>query len=299
MQNRHAERADQHDFAGRRAAVLPERNRPGEQPDGQEHRGNRVREAELLQIGQAAPPRLHLPPDAVIEARMLALQSAERPHERHIPDNVDHLAVDRGGLVRELMVVSCAPGGEAEHPDHENCGDHEQHRRHRSAHGEHKADRENSRKARRQDVPDQHVLDREHGVRGRRDPARQRAGQPVGKVARRMAAQVAEQIAANVPGHLDKGLDADPAREPPEQIVGRDQRDQQSECEPYGGGGGVAAGQRVHQEFDAVLSADRTGDRHQHGGEDHGVGYGSPLQITDKERNRTVGEIAEAIHYGL
>ena len=162
MQHGHAERADQHDLARRRAAGLPQRDRPGEQTDRQNDGGNGVRQAELLQIGQAAPARLHLPLHAVIEARMLALQSAKRPDERHIADGVDHLAVDRGGFVRELMMVRRTGGGELEHPDDENAGDEQQHRGHRTAHGEHETDRERRCKARGQDIPDQHVFDREH-----------------------------------------------------------------------------------------------------------------------------------------
>ena len=109
---------------------------------------------------------------------------------------------------------------------------------------------------------------------------------------------MAEEVAADIPGDLDKGLDSDPTREPPEQIVGRNQRDQKSECEPHSGGRRVA-GERVHQGFDAVLRPDRTSDSHQNGGEDHGVGNRLSPQITDKERNWTMGESAEAIHFGL
>ena len=136
------------------------------------------------------------------------------------------------------------------------------------------------------------------GVRGRRDPARQGAGQPVGEIARRMAGQMTEQVAADIAGHPDKGLDPDPAREPPEQIVGRDQRDQQPECEPHRSSGG-AAGERVHQELDTVLRPDRTRDGGQHGEEDHRVGNRASPQISDKERDGTMRESAEAIHYGL
>ena len=62
MQNGNAKCADQHDLACCRAAGLPQRDRPSEQTDRQNDGGDGVRKAELLQINQAAPARLHLPP---------------------------------------------------------------------------------------------------------------------------------------------------------------------------------------------------------------------------------------------
>ena len=110
---------------------------------------------------------------------------------------------------------------------------------------------------------------------------------------------MAEEITANIPGYPDKGLDSGPAREPPEQIVSRNQRDQQPERKPHGSGGCIAAGEGVHQVIDPILRPDRTGDRYQNGREDHGVGNRSSPKITGKERGGTMGESTEAIHYDL
>ena len=48
-----------------------------------------------------------------------------------------------------------------------------------------------------------------------------------------MTGQVAEDIAAQIAGDADEGETRDPARNPPEQIVGRDQRHKKYECQPY------------------------------------------------------------------
>ena len=74
-----------------------------------------VKDAQLLEIEQAAPARRHLAVDGRIEAAVLAAEAAERPHQRHIADDVDHLAVDGGGLVGEIVMQRPAGGGQAEH----------------------------------------------------------------------------------------------------------------------------------------------------------------------------------------
>ena len=63
-----------------------------------------VHDPQLLEIEQAAPARRHLAIDRGVEPAMLAAQAAERPHQRHVADDVDHLAVDRGGLVGEVVM---------------------------------------------------------------------------------------------------------------------------------------------------------------------------------------------------
>ena len=74
-----------------------------------------VKDAQLLQIEQAAPARVHLALDGGVEAAMLAQKAAECAHQRHVADDVDHFAVDRGRLVGEIVVQRPAGGGEAEH----------------------------------------------------------------------------------------------------------------------------------------------------------------------------------------
>ena len=63
VQDREPERADQHDVAGGGRAALPQHDRPGEQPDRQHDRDQRVQEPQLLEIEQAAPPRRHFAVD--------------------------------------------------------------------------------------------------------------------------------------------------------------------------------------------------------------------------------------------
>ena len=60
---------------------------------------------------------------------MLAQEAAERPHQRHVADDVDHLAVDGRGLVGEVVMQRPAGGREAEHHEHHDAGDDGQRRR--------------------------------------------------------------------------------------------------------------------------------------------------------------------------
>ena len=187
VQHRERQRAGEHDVAGRRLALLPEHDRPGEQAERQHDGHDGVKDAQLLEIEQAAPPRVHLAIDGRVEAAMLAGKAAERPHQRHVADDVDHFAVDGGGLVGEVVMQRPAGGGEAEHQAHHDAGDNGEAGGHRQADGADQRDRRDRRRARRQHVPDEHVLGGEDRVRGRGHAARQRAGQAVGEIGRRMA----------------------------------------------------------------------------------------------------------------
>ena len=104
-------------------AVLPKHDRPGEQAERQNDRHHGVEDAQLFEIEQAAPARVHLAIDGGVEAAMLAGEAAERPHQRHIADDVDHFAVDRGGLVGEIVMQRPPGRGEAEHQAHHDAGD--------------------------------------------------------------------------------------------------------------------------------------------------------------------------------
>ena len=64
---------------------------------------------------------------------------------------------------------------------------------------------------------------------------RQRAGQPIGEIAVRMPRQMAEQIAAQIAGDADEREAGDPAGEPPEKIIGGDQRAEQAKGDPDAG----------------------------------------------------------------
>ena len=100
--------------------------RPGEQRDDQHDRHGRVSEPQLFEIAQAAAARGHLAIDRGIEAVVLVAEPAEGAHQRQIVDDVDHLAVDGGGLVGEIVMQRLAGGGEMEHRDHHTAGDHDQ-----------------------------------------------------------------------------------------------------------------------------------------------------------------------------
>ena len=219
-----AERADQHDVAGGGAAALPQHDGPGQQRDRQHDRDAGVQQPQLFQIAQAASARRQFPPHRGVEAVMLIAQPAERPHQRHVVDDVDHFAVDGGGLVGEIVMQRLAGRGEAEHRHHHEARDHDQPGRHRQADGSNQDDRRDRRHAGRQHVPDEHVFDGIDRVRRRGDAAGQHARQPVGEIARRVTGQMAEDVAAQIAGHSHKCEARGPARDPPQEIVGCDQR---------------------------------------------------------------------------
>ena len=73
-----------------------------------------------------------------------------------------------------------------------------------------------------------------------------------------------EQVAANIAGDRHERVARDPARQPPQQVVGGDQREQQRECHPDILRTAAAARERVDQELDAVLGAHRAHHRGQH-----------------------------------
>jgi hypothetical protein len=109
-----------------------------------------------------------------------------------------------------------------------------------------------------------------------------------------MAGEVAEQVTPQIAGHADERVVGDPACKPPKEIVGRDQPAEQGERDPDNGR--LLIGQDVDQELDAILGADRTSDRGQHGAEDDAVGYGSLPDITKNEGKRAAGVVTQIGH---
>ena len=103
-EHREAERADQHDVARRRPSRLPEQDRPGEQRQGPHDDDERVQQAQLFKIAQAAPARVHFLADRRVEPQVLAENAAERAHQRHVADDVDHFAIDRRRLAGEIAM---------------------------------------------------------------------------------------------------------------------------------------------------------------------------------------------------
>ena len=133
-ENGKPERADQHDIAGGGAAALPKHDPPGKQRDDQRDRDGGVGEPQFLQIAQAAAARGQFPVHGRVEAVMLVMQAAECPHQRHVVDDVDHLAVDGCRLVREIIMQGFARRRQAEHRNHHAARDHDEARGHRQAH---------------------------------------------------------------------------------------------------------------------------------------------------------------------
>ena len=226
---------------------------------------------------------------------VLAPHAAERAHQRHVADHVDHLAVDGGRLVGEFVMQRLAGGGEAEHRDHDHAADRRERQRHRQADRRHESDRADGRGAGRQHVPDEHVLGREDRVGRRGHAARQHAGQAVCEIVRRMPGQVAKQVAAQIAGHAHERKAGDPAGEPPQDVVRGDQRHEQRERKPYGMRL-AGARQRIDEIFHAVLSRDGTGDRCQHRRNDHAMRERAAPRIAENERIWTTGKTAELIH---
>ena len=116
-------RADQHHVAGRRLALLPQHDRPGEQAERQHDGHHGMKNAELFEIEQAAPACLHLAFDGRIETAMLAQKAAERAHQRHVADDVGHFAVDRRGLAGEIVMQRPAGRRQTEHDADHDAGD--------------------------------------------------------------------------------------------------------------------------------------------------------------------------------
>ena len=260
MQDGKAERADQHHVAGRGVAGLPERDRPVEQCDRQHERDRRMAEAKLFQIAQASPTRGQFAVDGGVEAVVLVVEPAECPHQRHVVDDIDHFAVDGGGLVGEIVVQRLARGGDVEHGDDDGACDDDHAGGHRQADGSNQRDRHNCGDARRQHIPHEHVFHREDGIRGGGDPARQHARQPIDEIARGVAGEMAEDVTAQIAGDAHEGETRRPARDAPQQNVGCDQRYEENECQPYTAAMGRPGGERVDQILHAILRADGTGN---------------------------------------
>ena len=215
-QDRKPERTDQHDVAGGRRALLPERDDPRQQRDRQYDCHDGVKQPQLLEIAQAASTGVEFPLDGGVEAVVFVAEAAECADQRQVADDVDHLAVHRSRLVGEVVMQRLARRSEAEHRHQHDTRDDDQPRGHRQADGSDQQNCRNGRDARRQHVPDEHVFDGEHRVGCRGDPAGQHARQPIGEIAGGVAGQMAEHVAAEIAGDADEGEARRPACDPPQ-----------------------------------------------------------------------------------
>ena len=146
--------------------------------------------------------------------------------------------------------------------------DGDQRQRHQRADRQHHRDRPGDRQQRRQHVPGEGVLHRVDRVAGSGDAPGQRAGGTVGEIRRRMACEMMEQVPPQVAGDVDEGMRCDPAADPPQHVVRRDQPGQHGERRPDRPV--LARRQRVDEVLDRILRRDRAAhgqdDRCQHHG---------------------------------
>ena len=110
---------------------------------------------------------------------------------------------------------------------------------------------------------------------------------------------MAEQITPHVARHFHESLDRNPTRESPKQIIGGDQRDQQSESKPHRSCCCGARGERVYQELDTVLRPNRAGNGRKNSEEDSRMGDGTTPQIAKKECDGAMRKVTEIRHDGL
>src|SRR5262245_6096021 len=101
-----------------------------------------------------------------------------------------------------------------------------------------------------------------------------------------MTGQMPEDVAAKIPGDTDKGETRCPTRDPPQEVVRSDQRHEEYECQPYTVAMRRTAGQIVDEKLDAVLRSHRTGNRGDHGGQDHQVRCQPPAKIAQNKGKR-------------
>src|SRR5205807_7296636 len=81
------------------------------------------------------------------------------------------------------------------------------------------------------------------------------------KITGGVTGKMAEDVAPQVASDSDECEARDPAGDPPKEVVSRDQRHEERECQPYGSSMGSPRRQSVDQVLHPVLRADRTSDR--------------------------------------
>ena len=192
-----------------------------------------VGDSQLFEITEAASSRRQFPVDGGVKSVVLEAEAAKRPHQRHVVDDIDHLAVDGGGFVGEIVVQRLAGGSQMKHRKYHRAGDDDQSSRHQRTHGADQRNCRDSRDAWRQHVPDEHIFNGEDGIGCGRNAAGQHSRQPVGEIAWCMPGQVAEDVATQIPGHAHECETRRPAGDPPQKIIRCYQRHEQNECQPY------------------------------------------------------------------
>ena len=108
---------------------------------------------------------------------------------------------------------------------------------------------------------------------------------------------MAKKIAAHVAGDGYEGRIADPACHPPEQIVGCDQRHQQTESEPRARRGRRRLRQGVDQQLDPVLGHDGAQNGGGHARQNDGMSQAVGPDVAPKEGDRPVRIGGEIFHW--
>src|SRR5947207_285957 len=96
-----------------------------------------------------------------------------------------------------------------------------------------------------------------------------------------------EQVPPQIAGDANEGEARDPARDPPEETVGGNERHEDDECQPYAAGVGRADRKTIDQVLDAVLRAHRTGNGGNNGSKYDQMCSQSLANIAQHERDRT------------
>ena len=136
MQDRKPERADQHDVAGGDLAALPERDRPGQQADGQHHRDHGVQDAAASRDRAGCGCAPHLVIDRRVEAPMLAADAGRTPAPAACCRSTSIISPSTAAALLANSWCSGLPGrGQPEHGEDHDAADDRQHGRHRQADG--------------------------------------------------------------------------------------------------------------------------------------------------------------------
>jgi len=103
-----------------------------------------------------------------------------------------------------------------------------------------------------------------------------------------MSAQILEEVAPQVAGHGDERMRRDPAADPPQQVIRRDQSDEDRERTPQRPGMMPAGAEHVDKMFDRVLRSERTAHGRYHAAQHDRMSERMAADKTEKERKRPV-----------
>jgi hypothetical protein len=96
-------------------------SRIAQEAERQQHGDDGMEDAQPLEIEQALAPRFHLAIDGGVETAMFAQETAEGANQRHVGDDVDHLAVDRRGLGGIVVMQRPSRRRKPEHQHHHDA----------------------------------------------------------------------------------------------------------------------------------------------------------------------------------